>query len=231
MVEFLYTKAYDNPTEEQGSEGVSESETTKARTAEILLGHVRVNAIADYYDIPQLKELANTKIQHIIETNWSPHGFSEVVKEVFNSTTDRELREIMSLAATAHIEELLQSEDFAELDVMSDFAIGIIRNMFATYKADEGLTSRELRDTKDRLQSLEADYSSERSAHEYEAGRAGRISESIVHCLEVLSRTRSCRNARCNADFTCYVERGGTILEPQYTLRCAKCHCRHKYIR
>jgi hypothetical protein len=40
---------------------------TKARTAEILLGHVRVNTIADYYDIPQLKELANTKIQHIIE--------------------------------------------------------------------------------------------------------------------------------------------------------------------
>ena len=203
---------------------------TKAGTAEILLGHVRVNAVADYYDIPQLKELANTKIQRIIETNWSPHGFSEVVKEVFNSTTDRELREIMSLTAAAHIEELLEFEDFAELDVMSDFAIGIIRNMFATYKADEGSTSRELRDLKDRLQSLEVDYSSERSAHEYEAGRAGRISESIDHCLEVLSRTRSCRNARCNADFTCYVERGGTSYEPQYTLRCAKCHCRHKYI-
>ena len=203
----------------------------KARTAEILVGHVRVNAIADYYDIPQLKELANTKIQHIIETNWSPHGFSEVVKEVFNSITDRELREIVSLAATAHIEELLEFEDFAELDVMSDFAIGIIRNMFTTYKADKGLTSRELRDMKDHLESLEVDYSSERSAHEREAGRAGRISENINHCLEILSTTRSCRNARCNADFTCYVERGGTNYDPQYTLRCAKCHCRHKYIR
>src|SRR5947207_4863159 len=176
---------------------------TKAGSAEILLGHVRVNAVADYYDISQLKELANTEIKHIIETNWSPHGFSEVVKEVFNSTTDRELREIMSLATTAHIEELLQFEDFAELDVMSDFAIGIIWNMFATYKADEGLTSWELRDMKDRLQSLEVDYSSERSAHAYEAGRVGRISESIDHCLEVLSRMRSCCNACCNADFTC----------------------------
>jgi hypothetical protein len=45
MVEFLHTKAYDNPTEEQGSEGVSGSETTKARTAEILLGHIRVSVI------------------------------------------------------------------------------------------------------------------------------------------------------------------------------------------
>ena len=225
MVEFLYTKAYDNPTEEQGSEGVSGSETTKARTAEILLGHIRVSVIADYYDIPQLKKLANTKIQHIIETNWSPHGFSEVVKEVFNSTTDRELREIMSLAATAHIEELLQSEDFAELDVMSDFAIGIIRNMFATYKADKSSTSRELQDMKHRLRSLKADYDNERSAREHETGKADRIS----HCLEILSGTQSCRN--CDADFACYVERGGTHSKPQYTLRCAKCYCRHKYIR
>jgi hypothetical protein len=38
----------------------------------------------------------------------------------------------MSLTAAAHIEELLEFEDFAELNVMSDFAIGIIRNMFAT---------------------------------------------------------------------------------------------------
>jgi len=103
--------------------------------------------------------------------------------------------------------------------------------MFATYKADEGSTFRELQDMKDRLQSPEVDYNSERSAHEYEARRAGRISESIDHCLEVLSTTRSCRNAHCNADFTCYVERGSTSYEPRYTLRCAKCHCRHKYIR
>jgi hypothetical protein len=32
---------------------------TEAGTAEILLGHVRVNAAADYHDIPQLKELEN----------------------------------------------------------------------------------------------------------------------------------------------------------------------------
>lgn len=55
----------------------------KAGTAEILLGCVRVNAVTDYYDIPQLKELMNMKIQHITETNWSLYGFIEVVKEVY----------------------------------------------------------------------------------------------------------------------------------------------------
>jgi hypothetical protein len=38
-------------------------------TTEILLRNVRVNAIADYYDIPRLKQLANTKIQHVLKTS------------------------------------------------------------------------------------------------------------------------------------------------------------------
>ena len=38
---------------------------------EIMLRHVRVNAIADDYDISELKRLANAKIQHIFEiTTW-----------------------------------------------------------------------------------------------------------------------------------------------------------------
>jgi hypothetical protein len=91
---------------------------------------------------------------------------------------------------------------------MGDFAIGIIRNMFTTYKADEGSTSQKLRDMKHRLQSLEVDYSNERSTRERETGKADRIN----HCLEILSKTQSCRN--CDADFTYYVERGGTSYKP-----------------
>ena len=49
-----------------------------------------------------------------------------------------ELRKLMSLTATAHIEELLEFENFAALEVMSDFAIGIIWNMLATHKAEQG---------------------------------------------------------------------------------------------
>jgi hypothetical protein len=140
-----------------------------------------------------LKKLANTKIQHVIETNWSPHGFSEIVKEAFNSTTDRELREIMSLTTAAHIEELLEFEDFTELGVIGDFAIGIIRNIFTTYKADEGSTSQKLRDMKYCLQSPEVDYSNEGSARERDTGKADRIN----HCLEILSKDAVLLQLRC----------------------------------
>jgi hypothetical protein len=95
---------------------------------EILLRNVRVNAIADYYDIPQLKQLANTKIQHVLETSWSADGFSNIVKEVFNSTSVMALHNIMTLTAATHIEELLKLEDFALLELMSDFSIGLMRN-------------------------------------------------------------------------------------------------------
>ena len=52
-------------TEFQDSAGLPLPTMAKARTAEIL-GHIRVNVIADHYDIPQLEELANTKTHHII---------------------------------------------------------------------------------------------------------------------------------------------------------------------
>jgi hypothetical protein len=99
---------------------------TRPTTANITLRHVYVNAIADYYDIPQLKELANTKIQHILGTSWSADGFPDVIRDVFSLTGDLALHNIITLIAAERIKELIKLKDFVELDVISDFAIGII---------------------------------------------------------------------------------------------------------
>jgi hypothetical protein len=120
--------------------------TTPATTTEILLCNVRVNAIADYYDIPQLKQLANTKIQHVLETSWSADGFSDIVK----------LHNIMTLTAATHIEELLEFEDFAALEVMSDFSISVIRNKITAHKAKEDLSTRKLQAVESQLQYAES---------------------------------------------------------------------------
>jgi hypothetical protein len=211
--------------------------TAPAMTTEILLRNVRVNAIADYYDMPHLKQLANTKIQHILETSWSTNGFSNIVKEAFNSTSDMALHNIMALTAATHIEELLELEDFASLEVMSDFFIGVIRNTIAAHKAKEDLSTQKLQavesrlqNAESRLQSTEQDCTFEKSLRNRETTRADRIIENINDCVNVLSRTSTCRNIRCEADFTCYIERGGFADEPKYTLRCARCKCRHKGI-
>ena len=101
---------------------------TQPTTNEIVLHHVHVNAIADYYDIPQLKQLVKTKIQNVLKTSWSAEGFSNVVKEVYSST-DLALHDVMTLVTSKHIEELVELEDFTGLDVMSDFAFAVIRTM------------------------------------------------------------------------------------------------------
>jgi hypothetical protein len=280
MVEFMYTKEYNDGIEERGSEGVSESETAGVRTlsegkvhtfklveftqpqtqtieldlststqvdplsatmpattTKILLYNVRVNAIADYYDIPQLKQPANTKIQHVLETSWSADGFSGIIKEASNSTSDIALHNIMTLTAATHIEELLMLEDFAALEVMSDFSISVIRSTIAAHKAKEDLSTKklqaiesQLQSAEYRLQSAQQDCAYEKSLRDSETTRAGRVIENIDDCLNTLSMTNTCRNVRCEADFTCYIERGGLAGEPKYTLRCGKCRCRHKSI-
>jgi hypothetical protein len=44
------------------------------------------------------------------------------------------LHNIMTLTAAMHVEELLKLENFASLEVMSDFSIGVIQNTIAAHK-------------------------------------------------------------------------------------------------
>jgi hypothetical protein len=175
----------------------------------MLLRHVHVNAIADYYDIPPLKELANTEIKHLLETSWSADGFSHVVKEVFDSTRDTALHNMVTSASAAHIEELLELDDFTALEVMSDFAVGIIRSTIAERKANEESSLQGLQATESKLK--------------FEIGRAHRIIQNIDGCLDILSRTETCPNAWCRANLK--IERGGPEAEPKYTLLCRMCRC------
>jgi len=258
MVVFMYGEDYDDNTKEGGLESVFEPEnaevgifnlfnqdgedsllptstpfnplppTTLPMTTEILLRHIKVNAIADYYDIPQLKQLADTKIQNILETNWSANNFPDVVEEAFRSTSDTALHKIITSTAAAHIEELVEHEDFATLTVMSDFALGILRNLIAAYKVKEELSTQKLQAAESRLRAIEDNYTYDKSLRDRESTRTNRVTENINDCLETLNKTKTCRNARCEAEFTCYIERGGTVNEPKYILRCARCRCRHK---
>lgn len=215
MIQFMYKRDYDN------GGGDNEDTTTWPTTADITLHHVRVNAIADYYNIPQLKELANTKIQHILGTSWSADGFPDVIKDVFSLTGDLALHNIITLTAAEHIEELVKLEDFAELDVISDFAIGIIRTAITASKdMEENFIQKlqavqsQLQQTESLLQSAEARYAA-----------AERKSENINDCLNTLCSTRTCRNIGCSAEFTCYIEDSSHLSNPNhpYILRCKKC--------
>ena len=94
--------------------------------ANITLPHAYINAITNYYNILQLKELANIKIQYILETSWSVNRFSNIIKEVFSLIGDLVLYNIITLIVAKYIKELTKLKNFAELDIISDFTISII---------------------------------------------------------------------------------------------------------
>lgn len=94
-----------------------------------LLPHVEVNCIADYYNIPGLIEEANANIRYILQTCWPPDGFSDVIEAALNTTGDKKLMEIIKEAITDHIHELIDREDFIELEMMNGFMTNVIRRL------------------------------------------------------------------------------------------------------
>ena len=104
----------------------------KATALKSLLFHIKMNSIADYYDIPELRQRANTEIEYILNTSWSPCNFPIIIQEAVKSTGDKELRNILSDAMAAHMDELVElGEDIAPPELISDFAFSVIRRLVA----------------------------------------------------------------------------------------------------
>ena len=61
------------------------------------------------------------------------------------------MHNIITLIAAEHIKELIKLKDFAELDVISDFAIGIIRTVITTSKEIEENFIQKLQAVKSQL--------------------------------------------------------------------------------
>lgn len=72
MLKFLYSGDYEA--------------TSGAGTQFSAFFNARVYSIADKYDIPQLKELAEKKFAKIVGSCWDMDDFSDLITEVYNST-------------------------------------------------------------------------------------------------------------------------------------------------
>lgn len=104
---------------------------------ELLLPHIRINSIADYYNIVELKYQASARIRQLLRSSWSIEGFSSAVDEVFSLTSDTNVHEIMVGTATDHLEELIGRQDFIQMGMVNKFTIGMIQQMYAIKKAHE----------------------------------------------------------------------------------------------
>lgn len=69
-----------------------------------LITHTRVYAIAEKYDIPSLKELAQSKFEMAMACYYDSSEFADAIEEVYCSTidSDRGLRDVVLQAFRAH---------------------------------------------------------------------------------------------------------------------------------
>jgi hypothetical protein len=82
---------------------------------------VRVNAIADYYDIPRLREVASSEIQGIFaRIGFCINVYLDVLKEAMDMTGDKGLYRVLAPDAADHLEELLLTEKFRAIEIMKD---------------------------------------------------------------------------------------------------------------
>jgi len=85
-------------------------------------------------DIPKLKALATKQLQTELDANWEAGKFSVVVAEVFDITAsrDKEIRDVVILAAKKYLIELLPLEHFGEvIEKYGEFSAGLVRVLTA----------------------------------------------------------------------------------------------------
>ena len=78
-----------------------------------MMNNVLVYAVAEKYDIPDLKDLAKGKLQSLARSKWPHDDFYALAERVFSTTpdTDMGLRQIVLDLCEEHFEDILKNQD------------------------------------------------------------------------------------------------------------------------
>lgn len=190
----------------------SESDSTEAAITkkDVLCCHLNANAIGDYYDIQPLCMLARSKVQSVVETDWSPDDFLHLLTEACTTrkTGDIEFHRLLGQIISKHLEDLTGLQDLNALDIPADIATSVVVSSVERVRSLE----MKVRYQANSIDSLEQS----KKALEEQVSNAHRVHET-------LSYYSGCRNSTCSETFPCYIEKDDNT----YNLRCSRCRCRH----
>lgn len=200
------------------SMGGGQADTSSSLLAQSLLRHVRTNAIADYYDITKLAELTRSKIQKAQLDQWDPYAWLDVTKNALATTGDQAFHDTLAQIVAHHVSDFLDMDQVG--DVMNEFSVKVFRHRIQTAETEDRFLRLQILE-------LERELKVEQTRREVAEARIHRVRENMRNCLETLRERDLCRNSSCQADFECYIEERGQAHEPMFTLRCARCLCKH----
>lgn len=194
---------------------------------------MQVNAIADYYEVQGLAQLANRKIQQTYLTSWDLNAFVASAKAAVNDSGDKSLHNMMALFAAQNLKELLRSGQLPSL--VGDFSASVLSYhahlLEASQREQSQAAVQQLQQAQQQqaqahvaLQQQYNDLLVERQAAE---ARATRVIENVGKLVSLSNNQECCRSISCEEDFGSYIEATGDPAEPTYILRCSWCHCKH----
>jgi hypothetical protein len=101
------------------------------------LTHARMYAIADFYEIPGLKNLAQQKFQAAAERHWNSTEFGEAVHVVYTTTLaeDRGLRQTVKDILLRHMTLLNKPEVESIMREIPDLAFDMLKGVWQQHGA------------------------------------------------------------------------------------------------
>ena len=189
-----------------------------------MMNNVLVYAIADKYDIPELKDLAKCKFDYLARSKWPHDDFHAVTEAVFSTTSDGDmgLRQIVLDICGQHFQDILEDEEsraaFLDNKAITTTVLdaAVRKNKKNKELLDASLAQRialefELSEAKSEIE----------EALEGEMNRMSRIDALLKSANEI----SECRH--CHEKFHWYLERLGSASALSMQLRCASCRTRH----
>src|SRR5882762_6112758 len=115
MISFFYTLDYDNEITVPSYTAILGSASTE-QSVQSCCG-VREYAIAEKYDIKDLKAFAQSRFSIWAKSNWDHPEFYSVVNEVYSSTpsNDRGLRDVVESEVKENVISVLNNDRFREM--------------------------------------------------------------------------------------------------------------------
>lgn len=95
------------------------------------LTHAQMYAVADFYSVSGLKELANKKFRDTVQEHWDSNDFAKAVEVVYTTTPpkDRGLRQVVSYVLRNHTELLDKPEIDAIIKEVPDLSYDVLRGI------------------------------------------------------------------------------------------------------
>ncbi|RAH71185.1 BTB/POZ domain-containing protein [Aspergillus aculeatinus CBS 121060] len=143
MVEYLYTGDYT--TESERKRDATEVSTSKGETtsrtnpstpilSEILIAHIRVADLAEYYQISGLNALVERKVDKTLQMPWSAKGFGTAVDLAYRVPNAGSLCDKIAGVLVQHLDDFLPDEA-TESPFTDDVSVRVLRLMREASKA------------------------------------------------------------------------------------------------